>query len=504
MYAREDKLRAVELFVKLDFSPQSVINELGYPSRGSLYNWYREYMANGNDIPDANPYERYSDSLKRVAVDHYFEHGRCLSRTCRMLGYPSKELLAAWIDELAPGLRIRNKTGRGITNAGKENAVVRLVTRRESAQSIADDVGVKRATLYNWKRELLGKEAPTRMTGKKKDMTIEELEAMKASLEADIDRLELKRAVLEGTVELLGKDRSADPKLLTNKEKTILVESLRPAHRLKDLLDAVGLAKGTHRYQVDALARPDKYEDLRMRICEIFHDSHGRYGYRRVHATLRAEDVVVSEKVVCRIMAEGELRARCSKKRKYSSYKGEISDAPENLVKRNFHADGPNKLWLTDITEFSIPAGKVYLSPIIDCFDGKVVAHAMSTSPNAALVNGMLDEAAEELELGDRPIGHSDRGCHYRWPGWIERCERYGIVRSMSAKGCSPDNSAMEGFFGRMKVKFFYGRSWRGWTIERFMEAIDEYIEWYNEKRVKLSLGGMSPMQYRKSLGLVA
>ena len=76
MYTREDKLRAVELFVKLDFSPQSVINELGYPSRGSLYNWYREYMANGNDIPDANPYERYSDSLKRVAVDHYFEHGR--------------------------------------------------------------------------------------------------------------------------------------------------------------------------------------------------------------------------------------------------------------------------------------------------------------------------------------------------------------------------------------------------------------------------------------------
>ena len=153
---------------------------------------------------------------------------------------------------------------------------------------------------------------------------------------------------------------------------------------------------------------------------------------------------------------------------------------------------------------FRSPAGKVYLSPIIDCFDGKVVAHAMSTSPNAALVNGMLDEAAEELELGDRPIGHSDRGCHYRWPGWIERCERYGIVRSMSAKGCSPDNSAMEGFFGRMKVEFFYGRSWRGWTIERFMEAIDEYIEWYNEKRVKLSLGGMSPMQYRKSLGLVA
>ena len=86
---------------------------------------------------------------------------------------------------------------------------MRLVTRSESAQSIADDVGVKRATLYNWKRELLGKEAPSKMTGKKRDMTIEELEAMKASLEADIDRLELKRAVLEGTVEPFGEKTEA-------------------------------------------------------------------------------------------------------------------------------------------------------------------------------------------------------------------------------------------------------------------------------------------------------
>lgn len=504
MYTREDKLKAVELFIKYDFSPQSVINELGYPCRGSLYNWHREYLANGNDIPDANSYLRYSEGLKRAAVDHYFEHGRCLARTCRMLGYPSKELLAAWVDELEPGRRVVNKTGRGITDDAKENAVVRLVTRSESAQSIADDVGVKRATLYNWKRELLGKEAPSKMTGKKRDMTIEELEAMKASLEADIDRLELKRAVLEGTVELLGKDRSADPGTLTNREKTILVESLRPAHKLKDLLDAVGLAKGSHRYQMRALAKPDKYADLRVRIAEIFHESRGRYGYRRVHAALKIDGTTVSEKVVCRIMAEEELRACRPKKRRYSSYKGEIGDAPENIVKRNFHADKPNRLWLTDITEFSIPAGKVYLSPIVDCFDGKVVAHAVSTSPNAELVNGMLDEAATILAPNDHPVGHSDRGCHYRWPGWIKRCEHYGIVRSMSARGCSPDNSAMEGFFGRMKVEFFYGRDWKGWTTERFKDELDSYIRWYNEERIKLSLGGMSPVQYRKSLGLAA
>ena len=106
---------------------------------------------------------------------------------------------------------------------------------------------------------------------------------------------------------------------------------------------------------------------------------------------------------------------------------------------------------LTDITEFSIPAGKVYLSPIIDCFDGMVTAWKISTNPNAELVNSMLDEYHKTLKNGEKPIIHSDRGSHYRWPEWINRMNRYGFQRSMSRKGCSPDNSACEGFFGRMK-----------------------------------------------------
>lgn len=121
MYSREDKLRAVELLIKYDFSPQSVIDELGYPCRGSLYNWYEEYLANDSDIPDANPYRHYSESLKRVAVDHCFEHGKCLARTRRALGYPSKELLAAWIDEPGPGRRKVNRTRRGF-DAGDRGA----------------------------------------------------------------------------------------------------------------------------------------------------------------------------------------------------------------------------------------------------------------------------------------------------------------------------------------------------------------------------------------------
>ncbi len=186
-----------------------------------------------------------------------------------------------------------------------------------------------------------------------------------------------------------------------------------------------------------------------------------------MRAALKSEEVAVSEKVVCRITKEEGLIA----KRKYSSYKGEIGEAPKNLVKRNFRAADPNRLWLTDITEFSIPAGKACLSPIIDGFGGMCVAWAQSTSPNAELVNTMLDAAASKLPEGECPVSHSDRSCHCRWPGWIERCERCGITRSMSKKGCSPDSSAMEGFLGgsrsssSMAATGQDGRSMASWML---------------------------------------
>ena len=121
----------------------------------------------------------------------------------------------------------------------------------------------------------------------------------------------------------------------------------------------------------------------------------------------------------------------------------------------------------------------------------------------AIRVNDMLDKAIMRLNPGEHPILHSDRGCHYRWPDWIQRTIRAGITRSMSRKGCSPDNSACEGFFGRLKNEMFYGRSWTGVSLEQFMDLLNNYIHWYNEKRIKLSLGGMSPLEYRQSLGLV-
>ena len=193
-----------------------------------------------------------------------------------------------------------------------------------------------------------------------------------------------------------------------------------------------------------------------------------------------------------------------SKRKKYSSYVGEITPAQPNLLNRNFKAEKPNEKWLTDITEFKIPVGKVYLSPLVDCYDGAIISWTIGTKPDSELVNTMLDTGIATLQDQEHPIIHSDRGAHYRWPGWIERMDQANLTRSMSKKGCSPDNSACEGFFGRLKIEMFYGRSWNNISIDQFIEQLNRYITWYSEKRIKMSLGGMSPLDYRRRLGLVA
>ena len=178
----------------------------------------------------------------------------------------------------------------------------------------------------------------------------------------------------------------------------------------------------------------------------------------------------------------------------------DISSDEINQLKAQIQA---NEKWLTDITEFAIPSGKVYLSPIVDCFDGLLVNWNISTSPDALLVNSMLDDAAKLLSVEAKPIIHSDRGAHYRWPGWIDRMEKNGFIRSMSKKGCSPDNSACEGVFGRIKNEMFYNADWSGVNISEFIGILNDYLYWYNEKRIKKSLGYLSPIEYRHRLGLV-
>ena len=333
----------------------------------------------------------------------------------------------------------------------------------------------------------------------------QELEELRRQVEV----LRLENAVMRETIDVLkADDPRLDPSMLTNRERTRVVDAIRGEFGLAACLKAVGLKRSTYYYERGAIAAGDRYAVLRARVAGLFEQGGRAWGYRTIHRMLRLDEsdpIVVSEKVVRRIMREGAMRPVYLKRpKRWSSYAGEIGEAPANLVERDFHADAPNMLWVTDVTQFTMDGYKCWLSPVVDCFDGMVVSWTLSRSPNADMANRMLLDAVATLRDGEHPIIHSDRGCHYRWDEWIRICEEHGLIRSMSAKGCSPDNAAAEGFFGRLKNELFYGRDWRGVGYEEFRERLAAYLTHYNETRIKKSLDWMSPVQYRRSLGLAA
>lgn len=509
MYSYEDRIKAVKLYIKYDLSAADTVRELGYPGRKMLARWYKEYQKTGGLHERYIKQPKYTADQMKAAVNYYLEHGRSISRTVRAVEYPTRELLSEWIDELAPGerkARIRCGAVVKFSQEQKKDAVLELCTREGSAIAVADRLGASRISLYKWKKDLLGEDVKI-MKGSSKPPLSDDRDALLAeveSLKKAIYRKQMELDILNKATEIIKKDQGINPRKLTNKEKTSLIDALRTEYPLNDLLAMTSIPKSSYFYQKETVIQPDKYAALRIEVKEVFAENQSRYGYRRVHAVIKSNGTIVSEKVVRRIMEEELLVVPYKRKRKYSSYKGEISPAVENLVAHDFHADAPNTKWLTDLTEFNIPAGKVYLSPIIDCFDGMVVSWTIGTSPDAELVNTMLDEAICNLTDGERPIVHSDRGSHYRWPGWISRMENAELTRSMSKKGCSPDNSACEGFFGRLKNEMFYCRSWQSVSIDQFINVLDSYLRWYNEKRIKMSLGAMSPVVYRHSIGLSA
>ena len=165
-YSREQRDRAVDLYIKYEHSAADTIWELGYPSRGALWMWYKDRLEEERTgIPSGRGerYRRYTDEQKRVAVEHYLEYGRRLSRTMRMLGYPkSKELLMAWIDEFAPG---RRKLRHGpVPEELKREAVVAVASGRLKSREAAAELGVEASVVRNWKRQMLAGSKETHVT----------------------------------------------------------------------------------------------------------------------------------------------------------------------------------------------------------------------------------------------------------------------------------------------------------------------------------------------------
>lgn len=229
-------------------------------------------------------------------------------------------------------------------------------------------------------------------------------------------------------------------------------------------------------------------------IKQIYHKHKGRFGYRRITLMMKEKGIVINHKTVLRLMKILGLKSIIRVK-KYRSYRGEEGKTAPNILQRNFKADQPNKKWATDVTEFNVSGNKLYLSPIIDLFNGEIISYNLSERPIFAQITDMLKKGFKRVKNTENIILHSDQGWQYQMKAYQNILKERGIVQSMSRKGNCLDNAVIENFFGTLKSEMFYTKKFT--SITELKKEIKEYINYYNNDRIRLNLKGKSPVQYR-------
>ena len=249
------------------------------------------------------------------------------------------------------------------------------------------------------------------------------------------------------------------------------------------------------------MEKPDKYKDVRESIKQIFHENKGRYGYRRIKDELEKSNLNINHKTIQRLMKELGLVCRVRMK-KYKSYRGEVGKVAPNLLNRDFEAEKPNEKWVTDITEFSLFGQKLYLSPILDLYNREIISYSLMERPVYGQVQEMLEKAFDKNPDLKGLVFHSDQGWQYQMKNYQAKLKEKGILQSMSRKGNCLDNAVMENFFGLLKSELLYLQDFQ--SVDHFKQELVDYIEWYNTKRIKRKLKGLSPVEYRIQSSIAA
>jgi putative transposase len=265
------------------------------------------------------------------------------------------------------------------------------------------------------------------------------------------------------------------------------------------VLEVVGIPEATYHYQVKQLKKADPDQEWKEIILERFQKHKGTYGYRRIHLQLKTQDYVINHKKVQRIMKELGLKCvKFTRKSRYNSYKGKVGKVAKNRLNRRFYTSIRLQKLVTDVTEFKcVGDEKLYLSPILDIYNGEIISFGLSKRPTLDFVMEPLNQAIEiiQKEAKYRTTIHSDQGWHYQHNQWIKTLKQHNIFQSMSRKATCADNAVMENFFGILKQEMYYGEELL--SYEKLKRKIETYIDYYNNKRIKQKLAGLSPIQYR-------
>ena len=257
------------------------------------------------------------------------------------------------------------------------------------------------------------------------------------------------------------------------------------------------ITKSDYYYQLSKTDKDTKNDDIMNRIISIFYEHKQWYGYRRITLQLKKEGFNINDKKVRRLMSRMDLKAKKRNKRRYSSYKGTVGKIADNLIQRDFFANKPNEKWYSDITEFNHFGTKIYLSPILDGYAGDIVSYEISKSPNLKQVTDMINEAFNKYDDLSNLIFHTDQGWQYQHESYQKLLTDKGVKQSMSRKGNSIDDGLMENFFGLLKTEMYYDQEDEYKTIDDLIKAIEDYIYYYNNDRIKSRLKGLTPIEYR-------
>jgi putative transposase len=272
------------------------------------------------------------------------------------------------------------------------------------------------------------------------------------------------------------------------------VLELRQKGNLAQLLRIASMARSTFYYHIASNPAADRYEVVKRRIVQLYQRHKGLLGYRRILLALRSKGFKINHKTVLKLMQQLRLKSIIRRK-KYQSYKGEIGKTAPNLLQRKFKADRPMQKLATDITEFKVKDQKLYLSAVIDLFNGEIISYKLSDRPNFDQITQMLNSTIRRLAGDSKPILHSDQGWQYQMKQYRKILHENNIIPSMSRKGNCLDNAIIENFFGTIKAEMFYLKKYQ--SIQELAVDIKEYIHYYNHTRIRINLKGKSPVQYR-------
>ncbi|MBH0167666.1 IS3 family transposase [Fictibacillus sp. 7GRE50] len=440
----EEKIAAVKRYLEGDVGYKTIAKEIGANNSKVLF-WIRKYEYHGENA-FFKSYTNYPLNFKLDVLKYMNDNGTSIFDTAAIFNLPSDSTLWKWRDLLeTQGLDALKPKKKGRPNMNKKD-------QRSSKKSSPDKGSVE-------------------------------------ALQQELEALRMENAYFK-KVECLSSKQGK----ITKQDKAQVVYELRHEFSIQALIKLAGIPRSTYYYWVNNFNRPDPDEELKHLIQAIYKEHEGRFGYRRIRDELRNRGHQVNHKKVQRIMKELGLKCLVRIK-KYRSYKGTIGKIAPNILNRNFKAEKPNEKWVTDITEFKLFGKKLYLSPVLDLFNGEIITYTIGARPTYSLVSTMLDQALAHVTDKVKLLLHSDQGWHYQMKQYRKVLSKSGITQSMSRKGNCYDNAVMENFFGILKSELLYLKEFE--SVEHFKLELAKYMDYYNHKRIKAKLKGMSPVKYR-------